>query len=70
MSSVDPNNYGCHSTERKRGYWASNGYVTRAERVTGADCRVLKAVWVEDTLSSVCMYDRRKQDPRCCGCDK
>ncbi len=50
--------YGCSNQPRSAGYHGQLGWNEgRAMRV-----------WIPDTMSKLCRYDKRPTDPRCGGC--
>lgn len=57
--------YGCHSQPRASGYWARNGTFVN-ERIEV----VQNAVFISDTMSRECRYDRQREDAKCEGCSR
>lgn len=47
------------------GYWAKDGQVVVPDQYHGGHIVVQRAVWIEDTMSRECRYDKRYEDPRC-----
>lgn len=56
--------HGCHSTERKPGYYV----IVRRYRASGQYDLVQQ--WIEDRMSQECQYDRRADDAACVGCPR
>ena len=60
------NKYGCNNSERKDGYYAPQRYFTKGL----IPSFTVGVVYIEDTSSKECRYDRRADDKKCEGCLK
>ena len=50
----------CVGVNRKAGYWAQDGWYNDGTR---------KPIFIHDTMSQLCRYDKRPTDPRCGDCN-
>lgn len=58
--------YSCHNQPRSEGYYAQDGVVVRGVPPNQIIERL--AVYVPDTMSRECRYDKQQGDARCAGC--
>ena len=58
--------YACHNKPRSLGYWA--------RQLVFGDCLELPPeegwVWIEDSMSQDCRYDKQQEDARCADCER
>ena len=59
-------NYGCHSKPRSDGYLALDGWKMN-ESCEGESPNW---IYIRDTMSRECRYDRQREDAKCEGCNR
>lgn len=58
--------YGCWNTESRPGYWVRNTEIIPCSTQPPEE----GWIWIEDTMSKDCRYDKKSSDARCEGCRK